>query len=36
VLWSKKVAETITQPGPLDSSMIYQLHRALADTLKPA
>jgi hypothetical protein len=36
VLWPKKAAETITQPGPLDAAQVYALHRALAAVLKPA
>jgi hypothetical protein len=36
VLWPKKAAETITQPGTLDAAQIDALHRALADVLKPA
>jgi hypothetical protein len=36
VLWPKKAAETITQPGTLDAAQIDALHRALADALKPA
>lgn len=36
VLWPKKAAETITQPGPLDVQQIDALHRALAGVLKAA
>jgi hypothetical protein len=36
VLWPNKAAEAITQPGPLDARRIDQLHRVLAQTLKPA
>jgi hypothetical protein len=36
VLWPKKAAESITQPGPLDAAQIDALHRALAHALKPA
>lgn len=36
VLWPKKAAETITQPGPLDAAHIDAVLRALADALKPA
>lgn len=36
VLWPKKAAEAITQPGLLDAVQVDVLHRLLASVLKPA